>query len=94
MGMKQWVLSATFAILLSGASCADAANESAWDGWTNHGELLLAAAARREDRREDRQDKRGDRQDCRQEEGAVGHDKRDCRQDARRSDEGNDKDDE
>ncbi|MEP2530948.1 hypothetical protein [Shimia sp.] len=38
---------------------------------------------RRDDRRDDRQDRRGGRQDCRQEEGAVGADKRDCKQDNR-----------
>ena len=32
---------------------------------------------------DNRQDRRGDRQDCRQVEGAVGHDKRDCKQSAR-----------
>ena len=30
-----------------------------------------------------RQDRRADRQDCRQDEGIVGGDKRDCKQDAR-----------
>ncbi len=38
---------------------------------------------RRDDRRDDRQDRRGDRQDCRAAEGAVGADKRDCKQDSR-----------
>ncbi len=38
---------------------------------------------RRDDRRDDRQDRRGDRQDCRSVEGAVGADKRDCKQDSR-----------
>ena len=38
---------------------------------------------RRQDRQGDRQDRRGDRQDCRQEEGAVGKDKRDCKQEER-----------
>ncbi|UWQ91136.1 hypothetical protein K3727_03585 [Rhodobacteraceae bacterium M382] len=33
---------------------------------------------------DNRQDRRGDRQDCRQSEGA-GHDKRDCKQDARQA---------
>ncbi len=35
------------------------------------------------DRRDDRQDRRGDRQDCHSVEGAVGADKRDCKQDSR-----------
>lgn len=32
---------------------------------------------------DNRQDRRGDRQDCRAAEGAVGGDKRDCKQDSR-----------
>ncbi len=38
---------------------------------------------RRDDRRDDRQDRRSDRRDCRATEGAVGADKRDCKQDSR-----------
>lgn len=42
---------------------------------------------RRQDRRDDRQDNRGDRrdtrQDCRGDEGVVGKDKRDCKQEGR-----------
>ncbi len=38
---------------------------------------------RRDDRQDGRQDNRGDRQDCRAVEGAVGADKRDCKQDSR-----------
>lgn len=52
--------------------------------------LILAATEgmeRRQDRRDDRQDDRGDRrdtrQDCRDEEGVVGKDKRDCKQEGR-----------
>lgn len=51
--------------------------------------LILAdtrGMERRDDRRDDRIDivpDRGDVYDCRQEEGYVGHDKRDCKQDAR-----------
>ena len=52
--------------------------------------LVLAATEgmeRRQDRRDDRQDDRGDRrdtrQDCRDEEGVVGKDKRDCKQEGR-----------
>lgn len=41
---------------------------------------------RRDDRRDDRQGDRDDRQDCREEEGILGKDKRDCKQDARRDD--------
>jgi hypothetical protein len=32
-----------------------------------------------------RQDRRGDRQDCRQQEGAVGADKRNCKQEGRQT---------
>jgi len=45
---------------------------------------------RRDDRQEGRQDNRGGKQDCRQEEGLVGKDKRDCKQENRRD---GDKDD-
>lgn len=52
--------------------------------------LILAETEgmdRRQDRREDRQDDRGDRrdtrQDCRGDEGVVGKDKRDCKQEGR-----------
>ncbi len=52
--------------------------------------LILAQTEgmdRRQDRRGDRQDDRGDRrdtrQDCRSEEGVVGKDKRDCKQEGR-----------
>lgn len=38
---------------------------------------------RRGDRRDDRAERPHDRQDCRQEEGVVGKDKRDCKQSAR-----------
>lgn len=38
---------------------------------------------RREDRRDDRQDRRDTRQDCRGDEGVVGKDKRDCKQEGR-----------
>ena len=39
---------------------------------------------RRDDRQDDRKDDRGGRQDCRDEEGLVGKDKRDCKQEERR----------
>lgn len=39
---------------------------------------------RREDRRDDRGDNQDGRQDCREEEGVMGKDKRDCKQDERR----------
>lgn len=42
--------------------------------------LILSACTENIDRRQDRRD---DRQDCRQEEGLVGGDKRECKQDER-----------
>jgi hypothetical protein len=52
--------------------------------------LMLAATERmerRQERREDRRDDRGDRRDvrqnCREEEGMVGNDNRDCKQEGR-----------
>lgn len=61
-------------------------------GLFQNGNIVLAET-RRMDRRDDRRDDRGDRrdgrgegrdtrQDCRQEEGVVGGDKRDCKQEA------------
>ena len=44
---------------------------------------LIVADNRRKERREDRGDDRDDKQDCRQEEGVVGKDKRECKQDNR-----------
>ena len=50
---------------------------------------VLLVAAKPKDRRDNRQDDRGrsddrdERRDCRDEEGAVGKDKRDCKQDSR-----------
>ena len=54
-------------------------------------DLMMAAnprKERRDDRQGDRQDDRDGKQDCRQEEGRVGHDKRECKQDNRGGDEG------
>lgn len=39
---------------------------------------------RRDDRRDDRSDRQDTRQDCRNEEGLMGGDKRDCKQEERR----------
>lgn len=51
--------------------------------------VILMAATRSKDRRDNRQEDRGrqdnreERRDCRDDEGVVGKDKRDCKQDAR-----------
>lgn len=60
---------------------------------------MLMAATRSKDRRDNRQEDRGrqdnreDRRDCRDDEGVVGKDKRDCKQDARTGKDKKDKDD-
>lgn len=41
---------------------------------------------RRDDRQEDRPERRDDRRDCRQDEGRLGNDKRDCKQEGRGED--------
>ena len=41
---------------------------------------------RRDDRQEERPDRRDDRRDCRQDEGRLGGDKRDCKQEGRGED--------
>jgi len=49
-------------------------------------DLMMAAnprKERRDDRQGDRQENRDGKQDCRQEEGRVGHDKRECKQENR-----------
>lgn len=64
------------------------------------GTLLILAATdgmdRRQDRRADRHDDRGGRRDvrqtCRDDEGVVGKDKRDCKQDGRQEGHEDDKD--
>ena len=45
---------------------------------------LVLADTRGKDRRDGRKEDRDDRGDCREEEGVVGKDKRDCKQDNRR----------
>ena len=47
---------------------------------------LIVADNRRKDRRDDRQEDRDDKQDCRQEEGRIGNDKRECKQENRGED--------
>jgi hypothetical protein len=50
------------------------------DGSNAVAEPMLLADNRRKDRRDDRKGDRGDRRDCRQDEGVVGKDKRECKQ--------------
>ena len=62
-------------------SCAVFASDVVDDGATALDNIdLFVADNRRKDRRDDRQEDRDDKQDCRQEEGRVGHDKRECKQ--------------
>ena len=68
-------------------SCTVSAGDVADDGLNLvSGEDVLVADNRRKDRRGDRQEDRDDKQDCRQEEGRIGHDKRECKQEDRGED--------
>lgn len=90
--MKFRIFAFLLAVFFSGSSIAD--EISGYQPYeTAQGALLLSDTRgmdRRQDRRGDRYDRRDDRRDCRQEEGVVGHDKRDCKQDARDGDDHND----
>lgn len=93
------------AILVSAvvAICASTSLEAninkAWET-PSHADYqpALLVAARPKDRRDNRQDDRGrsddreERRDCRDEEGVVGKDKRDCKQDSRTGKKDKDKD--
>lgn len=86
------------ALLIGTASGADTVNDSAISS-SFEGMMLadtIGMDHRQERRQDNRQERREDydvvdnmddrhegRQDCRQEEGIVGHDKRDCKQEAR-----------
>jgi len=62
-------------------SCAVFASTDVDDGTrTVNNADLIVADNRRKERRDDRGDNRDDKQDCRQEEGRVGKDKRECKQ--------------
>lgn len=77
-------------IFPSAGVSAARASAFAGSGLFQNGNIVLAETRRmerRDDRRDDRGDRRDDRgerrdtrQDCRQEEGVVGGDKRDCKQ--------------
>jgi len=65
-------------------SCTVSAGDVADDGlYLVSSEDVLVADNRRKDRRGDRQEDRDEKQDCRQEEGRIGHDKRECKQEER-----------
>ncbi len=62
-------------------SCAAFASADVDDGLSVANSVdMIVADNRRKDRRDDRQEDRDEKQDCRQEEGRVGHDKRECKQ--------------
>jgi len=68
-------------------SCAVFASDDVNDGaYAVNDSDLIVADNRRKERRDDRGDDRDDKQDCRQEEGAVGKDKRECKQENRGED--------
>ena len=65
-------------------SCAVFASTDVNDGLKTVNDAdFIVADNRRKERRDDRGDDRDDKQDCRQEEGVVGKDKRECKQDDR-----------
>jgi len=66
-------------------SCSVYAGEPSEPG-VAAGDEVLIADNRRQERRGGRQENRDGKQDCRQEEGLVGDDKRDCKQDNRDGD--------
>ena len=86
-------------VLFGALSCAAVAdNDAASDGFSAalEGGLLMAAnprKGRRDGRQGDRHENRDGKQDCRQEEGRVGDDKRDCKQEERGDDDDDDNDD-
>ena len=65
-------------------SCAAFASADVDDGLSAANNVdIIVADNRRKDRRDDRQEDRDDKQDCRQEEGRIGGDKRECKQENR-----------
>ena len=70
-------------------SCGVFASETADHGLNaSDNDALLMANNPRQERRGGRQDNRDDKQDCRQEEGRVGDDKRECKQDSKGEEDG------
>lgn len=75
-------------------SCAVFASDDIGDvGSTIENYDLLVVDNPRKDRRDGRKDNRDDKQDCRQEEGRVGNDKRECKQENRGDGDEGDKED-
>ena len=75
------------ALVLGGLPGADVVVAGTGDGTRAQADLLLAetrGSERRGERRGDRDDRQEDRDECRDEGGALGKDKRDCKQEQRR----------
>ena len=97
MMIRTVLVSAVIAICCS--TSLEASSNKAWDTPSNADyQPALLVAAKPKDRRDNRQDDRGrsddreERRDCRDEEGVVGKDKRDCKQDSRTGKKDKDKD--
>jgi len=81
-------------IIFGFLNCAIFASDDIGDvGSTIDNYDLLVVDNRRKDRRDDRKDNRDGKQDCRQEEGRVGDDKRECKQENRGDGDEGDKED-
>jgi hypothetical protein len=81
-------------IIFGFLNCAIFASDDIGDvGSTIDNYDLLVVDNRRKDRRDDRKDNRDGKQDCRQEEGRVGNDKRECKQENRGDGDEGDKED-
>lgn len=79
-----------FAYLIGTAVAGDGFSDTGVSG--DNGLIMVQSRGQdrrgnRDDRRDDRHGDRDDRQDCRQDEGRVGDDKRECKQENRGEDE-------
>lgn len=71
---------ATVAMAIGIALTTSTASIQMSDSTDAGNEVFFAQTQGMDNRQDRRQDRRGDRQDCRQVEGVVGNDKRDCKQ--------------
>jgi hypothetical protein len=70
-----------FSLVVGVSISADAGTAAVMDKASTDGSFTIAQT----NGMNRRQDRRGDRQDCRQQEGAVGADKRNCKQEGRQT---------
>ena len=70
-----------FSLVVAVSILADAGIAAVMDKTSSDGSFTIAQT----NGMNRRQDRRGDRQDCRQQEGAVGADKRNCKQEGRQT---------